>query len=207
MDTTTPSAAAPPLWRHADFLKLWLGSTVSAVGSQVTALALPFTALLTLDARPMEMGLLAAAGSSPYLLVALLAGAWVDRLRRRPILLVCDVGRAALVGSVPAAALGGWLGMEQLYAVAFLAGVLSVFRDVAGTAYLPSVVARERLVEANALMTASSSAAGLAGPGLAGWLTQAVGPAMAMALDAVSFLPAAAGVALIRTPERPAAPR
>ncbi len=123
------------LWREPDFLKLWTGQTISKFGSQISGVALPLTAVLVL-------------GATPVLVVGLVAGVWVDRLRRRPILIACDLGWALLLGSIPLAA-PGVLRMEQLYLVAALAGILSVFFDIANQSYLPVLVERERLVEAN----------------------------------------------------------
>ncbi len=119
------------LWRHPDFLKLWAGQTVSLFGSQVTLLALPLTAALVLGATPRQMGFLGAAEFAPFLLFGLLAGVWVDRRRRRLILIAADVGRAALLASIPAAAFTDVLRIGQLYVVGFLVGVLTVFFDVA----------------------------------------------------------------------------
>jgi MFS family permease len=189
------------LWRHPDFLKLWAGQTVSLLGSQVTALALPLTAVLTLEAGPIQMGLLGVAGSAPFLLIGLLAGVWVDRLRRRPILIGADVGRALLLGSIPVAALLGLLRIEQLYLVAFLVGILTVFFDVAYQAFLPALVPRARLVEGNSKLEASRSIAQIAGPGLGGGLVQLVTAPVTLVADALSFLGSALFLALIRAPE------
>ena len=137
------------LWRHADFLKLWAAQSVSLFGSEITTLALPLTAALALGATPVQMGLLVAAGQAPFLLCSLAAGVWVDRSPRRPLLIAADLGRALLLASIPAAALLGALRIEQLYAVAFLAGVLAVVFEVAHYAYVPSLVRREQLIEGN----------------------------------------------------------
>jgi MFS family permease len=130
-----PLAAA--LRENADFRKVWTGLSVSLVGSQVTTLALPLAAALTLGAGPLEMGLLAAASSAPFLCFSLLAGVWSDRVRRRPLLIATDLGQAALLGSVPLAAILGVLSLEQLYLVAFLTGTLQVFNEVAHYSYVP----------------------------------------------------------------------
>jgi MFS family permease len=126
-----PASEAPaPLRRHRDFLLFWGGETISLFGSQVTLLALPLTAILVLKASPFELGLLNAAGFLPFLLVTLPAGAWLDRRRKRPILLVSNLGRAFVVALVPLAAMLGWLRIELLYAVAVAHGVLAVAYDV-----------------------------------------------------------------------------
>src|SRR5262249_24515006 len=114
-DEVAPSES---LWRHADFLKLWAGQTVSLFGSEITILALPLTAVLVLQAEPEQMGLLQAAGSIPVLATALFAGVWVDRVRRRPVLIGADLGRAVLLGSIPLASLFHILSLGQLYVVA-----------------------------------------------------------------------------------------
>src|ERR1700730_3318692 len=119
------------LWRHPEFMKLWAGETISRFGSAISQLAIPLTAALVLNASPTQMGLLGAFEFAPFLLLSLFAGVWVDRLLRRPILIIADIGRALLIGSIPVAALLGVLRMEQLYAVGLLSGVLTVFFDVA----------------------------------------------------------------------------
>jgi MFS family permease len=176
------------LWRHPDFLKLWAGQTVSVFGDQIAFLALPLVAVLTLEANAVEMGILGAAERAPFLLVGLFAGVWADRVRRRPILIGADIGRVFLLGSIPAAALFGWLTMPYLYVVAFLVGILTVFFDVAYQSYLPVLVSRDRLVEGNTKLEVSNSVATIAGPGLAGALVQLVTAPMALLVDACSFV-------------------
>ena len=189
------------LWRQRDFLKLWAGQTVSLFGSELTELALPLTAVLVLGATPVQMGLQVAAQTLPELLFGLLAGAWVDRLRRRPLMIAADLGRAVLLVSVPIAAAAGWLSMLQLYVVGFGAGLLSVLFNVAYEAALPSLVARGRLIEANSRLEVSRSVAQVAGPGLAGILVQTITAPATLLLDAFSFVVSAVSIWLIRTPE------
>lgn len=189
------------LWRHADFRKLWLGQTISQFGSQITMLALPLIAATLLGASPIDMGFLAAAEMAPFLLVGLPAGVWVDRLPRRPILIVGDLGRALALVTVPAAHLLDLLTMTHLYLVAFLTGVLTVFFDVAYMSYLPSLVGRERLVEGNSKMESTRAAAQIAGPGLGGTLVQTLGAPLAILCDAVSFLISAVFCAAIQARE------
>jgi MFS family permease len=207
---SVPRAARPapvPLRRSPDFLKLWLGRATSLLGSEVTAVALPLTAVLTLRATPLEMGVLGAVQTAPYLLLGLLVGAGVDRRRRRPLLVAADFGRALLLASVPLAALAGALTLAQLYAVGFLVGVLSVVFEVAHAAHLPTLVARERLVEGNSTLEATRATAQIAGPGLGGGLVQALGAPLSIAADALSFLVSAGCLVAIRAPEpRPPAP-
>lgn len=192
---------AGSLRENHDFSRLWAGESISQFGSQITLLALPLTAIVLLQASAFEMGLLTAAGSAPFLLIGLLAGVWVDRHRRRPILLGANLGRALLLAAIPLAALLGWLRIELLYVVAFAAGLLTVFFDVAYLAYLPALASREHLVEGNAKLEMSRSVAQIAGPGVAGGLVQVVGAPLAIVADAVSYLLAAAFVWRIRADE------
>jgi MFS family permease len=193
------------LWRHRDFTRLWAGQTVSQFGTQVTYLALPLTAAVTLQATPSQMGLLGAAEFAPFLLFGLFAGVWVDRLPRRNILIAADLGRAALLALIPLAALGGFLRIELLYAVGFLTGVLTVFFDVAYQSYLPALVDRADLVEGNSKLEVTRSVAQVAGPGAAGGLVQLVSAPVAIALDAASFVLSALVLGAIRRAEPPPA--
>lgn len=194
------------LWRQPDFLKLWGGQAISQVGSQLSMLALPLLAVLTLGATPAQMGLLVAAETAPFLLAGLAAGAWIDRRRRRPILIATDLGRGALLLIVPLLAWRGMLRMEHLYLVGFLVGLLTVFFEVASQAYLPSLVAREHLVDANGKLQTTRSAAQVAGPGLAGVLVQIASAPVAILLDAGSFLLSALCLSRIRATESAPAP-
>jgi MFS family permease len=189
--------------RRPDFLKLWSGLTISLVGMQVSGLALPLTAVLVLGASGTEMGILGAARWLPYLVFGLLAGAWLDRVRRRPVLIVTHVGRAVLLASIPAGAVFGWLRIEQLYVITLVLGSLMIFSDAAYQALLPTLVTREDLVDGNSKLELSRSAAQTVGPGLGGWLVQLVGAPMAVAVDAVSFAFDALLVASIRQAEPP----
>jgi MFS family permease len=193
------------LWLNADFLKLWTGQTISVLGSQVTFLALPLTAVLTLNATPIQMGLLRATHAASAVAFGLFAGVLIDRLRRRPILIGTDLGFAAVAASVPIAAVLGLLSIEQLFAVQLVSGILSISSDVAHMSFLPAVIDREHLVEGNSKLQATASAASVAGPGIAGALVQAITAPMAMFFDAVSFVLSAWFVWLIRTPEMPPA--
>ncbi len=193
----------PPsgLWRHPDFMRLWAADTVSQFGSQVTLLALPLTAALTLDASAAQMGFLTAAGTLPWLLIGLFAGAWVDRRRRRPVLVAADLARAFLLLAVPAAWALDALSIELLYAVAFLVGCLTVFFDVAYLAFLPALVRRDQLLEGNSKLGASASVAQFAGPGVAGGLVSLVSAPFAILLDGLSFLLSAFFLRQIRATE------
>ncbi|MFN8492243.1 MAG: MFS transporter [Caldilineaceae bacterium] len=189
------------LAHNGDFLKLWSAQTISAIGSKVTFLALPLTAALVLHATPGEMGYLAAAGSLPALLFGLLAGVWVDRQPRRPLLVLADAGHGLLLLLIPLAAWVGLLQMRLLYGIIFLNGALNLLFDAAYHAYLPSLVQREQLVEANSKLAISRSAAEIAGPSLAGWLIQVATAPMAILVDALSFLLSGLFLSRIRQPE------
>jgi MFS family permease len=193
------------LWRHADFMKLWAGQTVSELGSVVTRTAIPLVALLVLGAGPSEMAGLVVSASFGVLLVGFFAGAWVDRLRRRPLLISADVIRAVLLLSIPAAYISGVLRIEQLYLVVFIEGCLGTLFDAAYPAYVPSLIGVDRVVEGNSKLATSSSLAEIGGPGLAGGLVQVIGAPLAILVDAISFVVSAISLALIRSPE-PARP-
>jgi MFS family permease len=189
------------LWRHPDFLKLWTGQTISQLGSRITRDGLPLAAVLVLGATPDQMGYLTAVGAAATLLFGLLAGVWVDRLRRRPILIVADLARAAVLLSIPLAALTHRLTMAQLYGTVALTGVCTVFFDVAYQSYLPSLVGTENLLEGNSKLAMSAGIAEIAGPSLTGVLVQLITAPIAILFDAVSFLFSALSIALIRKPE------
>ena len=186
------------LTRNPDFMKLWGAQSVSVLGSAITSLALPTAAILTLHANPFEVGLLAGLQRLPFLFFSLPAGAWLDRVNRRPVMIVCDLGRATVLASIPIAAVFNVLGLGQLYLAAFLVGAFTVFFDVAYLAYLPALVSREDLMGGNQRMQMTSWLSSLVGPGLAGILIQAVGAALAIAANSVSFLASALLLTLIR---------
>ncbi len=190
------------LWRHPDFLKLWTGETLSLVGSQVTLIALPLTALYTLHASVFQIGVLGGVASVPSLLVGLFAGAWVDRHRRLPLLIFTNIGRAVVLGSIPVAALLHVLRLEQLYIAAFLAGLLSTIFGAAYQPYLPTLVRPDQLVEGNSKLEVSRAIARVSGPSLGGLLIGLLSAPLAVGLDALSFLVSAVFMATIRTPER-----
>lgn len=188
-------------------MKLWAAQTISAFGSRITREGLPLAAVLTLAASPGEMGLLIAIGAAPVVIVGLFAGVWVDRLRRRPILVAADLGRAFLLATIPLAALLGRLTIEHLYVVIALTGVLTVFFEVADNAYLPVLVSREHLVEGNSKLSATDSVAEVGGPALAGLLVQALTAPFAILFDAISFIFSALFLGAIRRPEPPPQPQ
>jgi MFS family permease len=189
------------LWRKPDFLKLWTGQTISQFGTLITGLALPLAAIGLLRATPAQVALLSAAGVAPRLLLGLFAGVWVDRLRRRPLLIVADLGRALVLGSVPVAALLGLLRIGQFYGVAAASSTLGALFDVAYPAYLPSLLHSEELAEGNSKLAASEAIAEVAGFGMAGLLIQALTAPLAVAADALSYLVSAGSLLLIRARE------
>jgi MFS family permease len=191
----------PSLWRQADFMKLWTAQTISQFGDEITGIALPFVAIQILGATAFEMGILGVVRFLPWILFTLPAGVWVDRMRRRPILIGADVARAALLSSIPLAFLAGWLSIWQIYVVSFLAGTLEVFFDVAYQSYLPSVVQRDELVEGNSKLELSRAGSSVAGPTVAGFLIEAVRAPIAIFFDALSYLGAVLFVSLIRRHE------
>ena len=190
------------LWRHPDFLRLWTGQTISVFGSLTTRLALPFTAIMFLQARPYQVALVTTFDVLAGICFTLFAGVWADRLRRRPIMIAADIGRAAIIGSVPIAAWFGVLRIEHLYAVAFLAGILTTFFDVAYQSYLPVLIDKEQLIDGNSKLAASESVAEFGSFSLAGWLVQLVTAPGAMAVDALSFLFSAASLSASARPRR-----
>jgi len=191
----------PSLWRHPDFLKLWTAESISQVGTQVTGLALPLAAIVVLAATPFEVALLGTVAFLPFILLGLPAGVWVDRLRRRPILIFGDLGRAVALATIPVAFVLGVLTIWQLYVVAFVVGCLTVFFDIAYQSYLPSLVDREDLVEGNAKLEISRSGAALIGPSLAGILIELLKAPLAILVDSLSYLGSAVFVFLIRRHE------
>jgi MFS family permease len=189
------------LLREHDFRQLFIADTISQLGTQVTLLALPLVAVVVLRVSPFEVGLLAACETAAFLFVGLPAGAWVDRLRRRDVLIVGDLGRGVALASIPLAYWGGVLAMPQLYAVALITGVLTVFFDVAYQSYLPHLVGRDNLVEGNGKLEAVRGVNQIAGPTVAGLVIQALTAPVAIALDALSFVGSALFVGLIRKRE------
>jgi MFS family permease len=193
--------------QDAGFRRFWAAQVVSEAGSGVGAVAL--TAVLTLNASALDMGILSAALTLPVLLLALPVGVWVDRLPQRPLLVATNLGRGVLLAAVPLAAVAGWLQIELLWGIAFVVGALAVGFDIALTSFVPRLVARDQLVDANATLQASGAAARVAGPGAGGWLVQVIGAPFTVLVDAASFI--AGAVLLTRVhvaddfgrPERP----
>ncbi len=195
------TVAGGALLKHRDFRRLWAGETVSELGTQVSVLAAPLLAVRSLHASTFQVALLTATSTLGFLVAGLPAGAWVDRLRRRRVMIAADLGRLVALGSIPIAYVFGELGMLQLYLATLASGLLTVFFDVAYQSYLPSLVGPDHVVEGNAKLGGSAEVAQLAGPSLAGALVQVIGAPYAIAVDAASFLFSGACVKSIRKVE------
>ncbi|HET7182793.1 MAG TPA: MFS transporter [Candidatus Limnocylindrales bacterium] len=180
------------LLRQADFRRLWLSMSVSTLGSEVTFLALPLVAILVLRATPVEVAILGAMPFVAFAMFGLPAGVWVDRLPRKRVMVVGDLGRAAVLIFVPIAALTNALAMWELYVINFVAGVLTVFFEIAYQSILPELVERDRLAEGNSRLEVSRSASQVIGPGIGGVLVGAIGAPVAIVADALSYLGSAA---------------
>jgi hypothetical protein len=198
------------LWHHRDFSRLWFSETVSSFGSNFSGVALPLIAFKLLGSGAFGVGLLTALAIVPYPVLGLFVGVWTDRFRKKRIMVVCNLGRMASLMTVPAAAVFGALTLDQLYAVALVNGVFSVFFDISYQAYLPLLIERKDLIEGNQKLQLSASGATVAGPSLAGGVYQALtaevapkilGAALACLADAVGYLAAAVALLDIRKPE------
>jgi len=182
---------------NPDFAKLFAGETISQIGSQVTQFTMPLVAIITLNATAFQVGILNALKFVPVLVIALFAGVWLDRRRRRPIMIMCALGNAVLIGLVPIASLAGFLSIGLLYVVITLAGSLTVIFDVGALSFVPFLVDREHLTESNSKLQASISFAGIAGPGIAGFIIGLITAPITLSVDAVSYLFSAAGMLAI----------
>jgi MFS family permease len=192
----------PSLWHHADYMRLWSAATVSLMGSQVSLIAIPYIAAIFLNSSPFQIALLAGVEMLPFILFTLPAGAWLDRVRRRPVLIAGDIGRGVALLTIPLAYAAGALTIWQLYAVAFVTGSLTVLFDVADQSYLPALLDREDLVEGNAKLQLPGAAAQIAGPALGGGLISLVAAPFAVLVDAISFFASGGLVSLIRRQEQ-----
>ena len=194
------------IWRNPAFVRVFTAASVSIFGSLVTRTALPFAAILVLGAGPIEIAAIRGCEIVGGLAVGLVAGAWVDRLRRRPVMIAADLGQAVILGSVPIAALAGWLSIPQLIAVALLASAFESAHNAADNAYLPTIVEREQIVDANSALTASRSVAEFSAFSIGGFLVQIFTAPLAIAIDAVSFVVSALVLGTIPQPEAVPAP-
>jgi MFS family permease len=186
-----------------DFRLLLLGQTTSQLGTQVSGVAVPLLAVLTLGASPLQLGVVTASGTLAFALIGLPAGAWVDRWRRRPILVASDVSRTLLLLTIPVAGALGFLTLTQLIVVSLLAGAARVFFDVGYQSYLPAVAGQDRLLHANSAMETVRASGQVVGPGVGGWLVATIGAANVILVQAVTFAVSAASLLAIRAPEPP----
>jgi predicted MFS family arabinose efflux permease len=189
------------LWRHRDFLKLWTGDTITQFTGQISGLALPIVAVLTLKVTGLQLGILEALGFISFPTLGLFVGVWMDRMRRRPVMIVADLIQVAALGSVPMAFVFGVLGIYQLCVVSLVMGTTTLFFDVAYQSYLPSLVDKEDVVEGNQKLQTSASASGVIGPSIASFMMQAIGAAMSVIADAIGTLAGAFMLLAIRKPE------
>lgn len=197
-----------PLWRKQGFLKLWAGQSVSLMGSAVTGLALPLTAIYVLHVNASQIGVLKTLQWLPYILISLFVGAWSDRHRRRPVMILANFGQAIVLAAIVTFAKLGILSLGILFVAVFITGSLTVFFDVSYTAYIPALVGKEDLLGANSRLQSSAAVAQISGPGIAGLLVQWITAPLALVVDAASFIFSVVSLLWIReteaTPERPA---
>src|SRR5450759_1330030 len=194
---TSVGVKRPSLWRHPDYMKIWSAAGVSVMGTQVSQIAIPFIAAVVLGVSPFQLALLGTFEMLPFILFTLPAGAWLDRVRRRPVLIAGDFGRAIALLSIPIAYALGVLTIWQLYAVGFVTGILTVLFDVADQSYLPVLLEVDDLVEGNAKLQISASAAQVVGPAFGGGLIAVFSAPFAVMVDAVSFLVSGGLISLI----------
>jgi MFS family permease len=197
------SAGAGSIWRNREFVKFWTGESISQLGSQITLLALPLTAVITLNATPGEMGVLNALFYLPFLALGLFVGVWIDRVRRRPIMITSALCRAAVLASVPLLYVLHLLTIGYLYVAGLMLGTFMVLFELTYQAYLPSLVERDELVAGNSKLQVSASTAQVGGPALAGWLVRWLTAPTALLFDAVSFLVSAVSLIAVRKKESP----
>jgi predicted MFS family arabinose efflux permease len=201
---TDTAPEAPPLLRQPEFLKLWAAQSISQIGDQITYLALPLVAVLTLDASAAQMGLLTAAELMPHLLFSLMAGVWIERrANRKRLMIVADIVRAAVLVSVPLAAAFDLLTFPQLYVVGFVAGTCAVLFDISWATLFVTIVPRRDVVEANSKLNLSRALSFVTGPSAAGFLVQALTAPVTLLVDAFSFIGSALFLGRIRAQEPP----
>ena len=197
----------PPLLRRPTFRNFWLGQTISVFGDQITLLAIPIVAVLVLNADPAQMGLLTAAGLLPHLLFSLPAGVWLDRVhRRRRLMIIADLLRAAVIATIALAFLTDTLTLGQLFLVTFVVGTLAVAFDISWNTLFVSIAERDEYLSANALFSGSRSLAGVAGPSIGGALIQFLTAPIAILVDAISYVGSAFFLSRVDTPEPPVVP-
>ncbi|MFG1869605.1 MFS transporter [Micromonospora arborensis] len=191
------------LWRHRDFMVLWSGRTLSEVGDAVSLLAIPLLAVTVLDASAVEVGVLSATRMVAYLFLSLPAGVWVDRMRKRRVMVVCHLARAGLVATVAVSAWAGWVTMAHLWTVALLSSVCTVLYETAHQSFLPTIVRKDQLLDANGKLATTSSVSQITGYGVGGALVSALGVARTAGIDAVAYVVNAVSLLLIRDAKEP----
>jgi MFS family permease len=198
---TKPDTHATRAFGDRDFIKLWTGESISLIGTQVTQFTMPLVAVLTLNVPVYQIGILNALRFVPWIVMSLPAGVWMDRHRRRPVLIACALANAVLIGLIPIAKASGFLSIDLLYVVVTFAGLGSMAFDIAALSYVPDLVSSERLADANSKIQSSTAFAGIVGPGLAGMLVGLITAPITLSVDAVSYLFSAGGMISIRKPE------
>lgn len=194
------------LWRSPEFLKLWAGQTISEIGTRVSREGIPLTAVLALHASPAQMGWLVGVGGISALIAGPVAGAMADRMRRKPLMIAADLGRALVLACIPLAHFQGWLTIGVLLGVAAISGALSVLFDVAYPTFVPTLVEPDQLLEANSNLALTMSVAEVTGPALTGLLVKLISAPVAILVDAASFVVSALSIAWIARPEPPPVP-
>jgi MFS family permease len=189
------------LFAHRDFRLLLVGQTTSQFGTQISGIAIPLLAVLTLDASPLELGLVTASGTLAFAMIGLPAGAWLDRLRRRPVLVASDLARTVLLATIPLGALLGFLTIPYLVAVSLVTGFARVFFDVGYQSYLPSVIGRHQVLAGNSAMETIRASGQVVGPGIGGALVSLIGAANVVLIQAVTFAVSAASLLAISARE------
>jgi hypothetical protein len=189
------------LWHHRDFLKFWTGDTIAQFTGQISGLALPTVAVLTLQVTAFQLGVLNALGFIAFPVLGLFVGVWMDRVRRKPVMIIASMIQVVTLASVPAAFIFGVLGLYQLYFVSLIMGITTLFFDVAYQSYLPSLVNKEDVVEGNQKLQTSASASTVVGPSVASGMMQLIGAALSVFFDAVGTLAAVFTLIFIRKPE------
>jgi len=189
------------LWHHRDFLKFWIGDTITQFTGQISGLALPTVAILTLQITGFQLGILNTLGFIAFPVLGLFVGVWMDRIRRKSVMIVANLIQVAALASVPCAFAFGVLGLYQLYAVSLIMGTTTLFFDVAYQSYLPSLVSKEDVIEGNQKLQTSASAADVIGPTIASVSMQIIGAALSVLIDAFGTLISAFNLIFIRRPE------
>jgi len=192
------------LWQHAGFMRLWAAQSISTFGARIARTGIPLAAVLTINADPIALGMLAALSTAPGLLASLFAGGIIDRSRRRPIMIYADLVRAVVLLLIPISAALHALSTAELVVAAACVGGASAIFDVADHAFLPSLIGKLDLVEGNAKLALTESIAEIGGPALAGWLVQMLTAPIAIGFNALTYFGSALLLASISAPEKPA---